>query len=76
MVPETLYLTINLIDRYLQGKQVRRSRFQLLGVSALLVSLYQAYHPKQLTEPLNDFVDQFEVRRNLHPKARRLGIYR
>jgi cyclin B len=37
MVPETLYLTVSIIDRYLCLKQVRRSRLQLVGVSALLV---------------------------------------
>ena len=37
MVPETLYLTVILIDRYLEKKQVRRSRLQLVGVAALLV---------------------------------------
>ena len=37
MVPETLYLTVNIIDRYLEKKQVRRSKLQLVGVSALLV---------------------------------------
>lgn len=37
MVPETLYMTTNVIDRYLQVKQVRRSRLQLVGVAALLV---------------------------------------
>lgn len=35
-------MTVNIIDRYLQFKQVRRSRLQLVGVAALLVrkSLY------------------------------------
>jgi hypothetical protein len=37
-VPETLYLTINLIDRYLELEQVERSKLQLVGVTALLVS--------------------------------------
>ena len=37
MVPESLYLTVLLIDRYLEKKQVRRSKLQLVGVSALLV---------------------------------------
>ena len=37
MVPETLYATINYIDRYLTLREVRRSRLQLVGVSALLV---------------------------------------
>lgn len=36
-VPETLYLTINVIDRYLELEQVERSKLQLVGVTALLV---------------------------------------
>ena len=39
MVPETLYLTVDLIDRFLEKKQVRRSKLQLVGVAALLVIL-------------------------------------
>lgn len=48
MVPETLYLTINLIDRFLQFKVVRRSRLQLVGVAALLLaSKYEEiYYPE------------------------------
>lgn len=37
MVPESLYTTVSIIDRYLQLKQVRRSKLQLVGVAALLV---------------------------------------
>ena len=33
-------MTVNIIDRYLEKKQVRRSKLQLVGVAALLVSLY------------------------------------
>ena len=36
-MPETLYLTVNLIDRYLLGSPVERSNLQLVGVSALPV---------------------------------------
>lgn len=42
MVPETLYLTVDLIDRFLEKKQIRRSKLQLVGVSALLVSRYKS----------------------------------
>lgn len=35
--PETLYLTINLIDRFLDRKQVPRPKLQLVGVTAFLV---------------------------------------
>jgi hypothetical protein len=43
MVPETLYITVQVIDRYLELKQVRRSRLQLVGVAALLVSSIIVY---------------------------------
>lgn len=38
MVPESLYMTVSIIDRYLELKQVRRSKLQLVGVASLLVS--------------------------------------
>lgn len=38
LVPETLYLTINLIDRYLERKEVSRPKLQLIGVSCLLIA--------------------------------------
>ena len=37
-VPETLYLTVQLIDRFLELKSVRRSKLQLVGVACLFVS--------------------------------------
>merc|ERR1711962_1774439 len=40
LLPETLYMTIFLIDRYLQaeGLTVKRNRFQLLGVTAMFTA--------------------------------------
>jgi G2/mitotic-specific cyclin-B, other len=50
-VPETLYLTIQLIDRYLQVKSVRRSKLQLVGVSALLLaSKYEEIYPPEVRD--------------------------
>lgn len=47
--PETLYLTINLIDRFLSLKTVPRRELQLLGVSALLIaSKYEEIWPPQV----------------------------
>lgn len=51
--PETLYLTINLVDRFLAIKLVRRRELQLLGISAMLVaSKYEEIWPPEV----NDFV--------------------
>ncbi|OWM78885.1 G2/mitotic-specific cyclin S13-7-like [Punica granatum] len=38
LMPETLYLTINLIDRFLSVKAVPRRELQLLGMGALLTA--------------------------------------
>lgn len=38
LVPETLYLTVNLIDRYLELVQVPRQKLQLIGVTAMLIA--------------------------------------
>ena len=38
LVPETLYLTVILIDRYLAKTEVSRAKVQLVGVTALLIS--------------------------------------
>jgi cyclin B len=51
LVPETLYLTVNLIDRYLLGSLVERSNLQLVGVSALLLaSKYEEIYPPELKD--------------------------
>ena len=39
--PETLYITIHLIDSYLSLKKIERRNFQLLGVAALLIACKQ-----------------------------------
>lgn len=47
--PETLYLTINIIDRFLSLKTIPRRELQLLGVSALLIaSKYEEIWPPQV----------------------------
>lgn len=38
LVPETLYLTVNLIDRYLEKEPVSRQNLQLVGVTAMLIA--------------------------------------
>ena len=48
--PETLYLTINIVDRFLSLKPVPRRELQLVGVSALLIaSKYEEIWPPQVT---------------------------
>lgn len=38
LLPETLFITVNLIDRYLEKKEMKRQRLQLLGVTAMWVA--------------------------------------
>merc|ERR1712164_213266 len=37
-MPETLYLTVSCIDRFLAKKQVTRKNLQLVGVAAMLIA--------------------------------------
>ena len=38
LLPETLFLTVNLIDRYLEKCDVVRTKLQLVGVTAMLIA--------------------------------------
>ncbi|KAI9113211.1 hypothetical protein K1719_015736 [Acacia pycnantha] len=38
LVPDTLYLTVNYIDRYLSGNVMNRQKLQLLGVACMMIS--------------------------------------
>mmetsp|Transcript_109966 Transcript_109966/g.350182 ORF Transcript_109966/g.350182 Transcript_109966/m.350182 type:complete len:369 (+) Transcript_109966:106-1212(+) len=50
MKPDTLFLAVSLIDRYLSRKSVQRSRLQLIGVVALLAaSKFEELHPPKVS---------------------------
>jgi cyclin A len=38
LVPDTLYLTVNLIDRFLSQNYMEKTRLQLLGVTCTLIA--------------------------------------
>lgn len=51
LVPETLFLTVNIVDRYLAKTRVGRHKLQLVGVSALLIACkYEEIYPPSLKE--------------------------
>ena len=51
LVPETLYLTVNIIDRYLTVSKTTRPKLQLIGVTALLIaSKYEEIYPPELRD--------------------------
>lgn len=51
LLPETLFLTINLIDRYLTKVKASRNKLQLVGVSSLLIACkFEEIYPPSLKE--------------------------
>ncbi|KAK4572747.1 hypothetical protein RGQ29_030965 [Quercus rubra] len=51
LVPDTLYLTVNYIDRYLSGNLMNRQRLQLLGVACMMIaSKYEEICAPQVEE--------------------------
>jgi cyclin B len=53
LLQETLYLTVNIMDRYLQAEQTERGKLQLVGVTAMLIaSKYEEMYPPEV----GDFV--------------------
>lgn len=46
LMPETLYLAVNLVDRFLEKEQTTRSKLQLIGATALfMASKYEEMYP-------------------------------
>mmetsp|Transcript_14874 Transcript_14874/g.10776 ORF Transcript_14874/g.10776 Transcript_14874/m.10776 type:complete len:103 (+) Transcript_14874:1018-1326(+) len=46
LLPETLFLTVNLIDRYLGVVSIPRQKLQLVGVTCMLVACkYEEIYP-------------------------------
>lgn len=51
LVDETLYLTINLIDRFLKVDVIERKNFQLLGVTCMLIaSKYEEIYAPEIRD--------------------------
>ncbi|KAL8110289.1 cyclin-A1-4-like [Apium graveolens] len=51
LVPETLYLTVNYVDRYLSGNSMDRQKLQLLGVACMMIaSKYEEICAPQVEE--------------------------
>ena len=51
LVPQTMYIAVNLIDRYLEKNQTKRSKLQLVGVSAMFIACkYEEIYPPDLKD--------------------------
>lgn len=53
LLPETFYLTVNLIDRFLSRKHVQMDRLQLVGVTAMFIA---SKYEEVLSPHINNFV--------------------
>ena len=46
LLPETLFQTINMVDRYTEIRQIKRKNYQLLGVTSMLIAAkYDEIYP-------------------------------
>ena len=60
LVPETLYVTVYLIDRFLSLKQIKKSQLHILGVTSLLISTkYEEIYPPELKDLLSVSENKF-----------------
>lgn len=51
LLPETLFITVNIVDRYLSEVSVEKDLIQLVGVAALLIaSKYEEIYPPNVKD--------------------------
>jgi cyclin B len=71
LADETLYLTVNLIDRFLQSTQVAKENLQLVGVSSMLLACkYEEIYPPEV----KDFVYITDNAYNTHQVLQTEGL--
>ena len=60
LMPETLYVTVFLIDRFLSLKQIKKSQLHILGVTTLLIATkYEEIYPPDLKDLLSVSENKF-----------------
>ena len=51
LIPQTIYIAVNLIDRYLSKNDTNRAKLQLVGVTAMFIACkYEEIYPPKLKE--------------------------
>lgn len=51
LLPETLFITVSIIDRYLEKQKVSKSKLQLVGVTALFIAAkYEEIYPPEIKD--------------------------
>ena len=59
-MPETLYATVSILDRYLSKVNIKKSQLHLLGLTALLISTkYEEIYPPELKDLLSISENKF-----------------
>jgi len=60
LMPETLYVSVSIIDRYLSIQEIKKSQLHLLGVTALLIATkYEEIYPPELKDLINISENKF-----------------
>lgn len=60
LLPETLYVTVFLIDRYLSIQPIKKAQLHILGVTALLIATkYEEIYPPELKDLLQVSENKF-----------------
>ena len=51
LTPDTLYITVNIIDKFLSKEKIKRKNFQLLGITSLFITnKYEEIYPPELKD--------------------------
>ena len=51
LVPQTMYIAVNLIDRYLEKNETHRAKSQLVGITAMFIACkYEEIYPPDLKD--------------------------
>ena len=68
---ETLYLTVNIIDRFLEKQNVQRKKLQLVGVTAMLLACKYEEVSVPVVEDLVQISDHAYTRQEILDMVRR-----
>lgn len=70
LLPETLFITVNLMDRFAQGNHIPKKEFQLVGVTCMLIAgKYEEIYPP-LIENYVDITDRAYTKQDIIEKER------
>ncbi len=60
LMPETLYVTVYIVDKFMSLQHIKKAELHLLGVTALLISTkYEEIYPPELKDLLNVSENKF-----------------